>query len=98
MRRTSLDFQCVSTGIFIGSGMQKVVALSNLVSYYIIGLPVGVALMFAAKLRILGNVSTQTNTCGLVQGLCHRSPRDISNHMIATSVFVYILLPICANS
>uniref|UniRef100_A0A1A8FDR7 Multidrug and toxin extrusion protein n=2 Tax=Nothobranchius korthausae TaxID=1143690 RepID=A0A1A8FDR7_9TELE len=45
---------CVCSGILVGSGMQKIAALSNLVSYYIIGLPVGIALMFAAKLRILG--------------------------------------------
>lgn len=36
--------------------MQKIAALSNLVSYYVIGLPVGIALMFPAKLRVLGNV------------------------------------------
>ncbi|KAM9332557.1 multidrug and toxin extrusion protein 1 [Pholidichthys leucotaenia] len=46
---------CVCTGIVIGAGMQKVAAISNLVGYYCIGLPVGVALMFAAKLRILGS-------------------------------------------
>ncbi|KAM9348851.1 multidrug and toxin extrusion protein 1 [Symphorus nematophorus] len=45
---------CVSSGILIGSGMQKIAALSNLVSYYCIGLPLGIAMMFAAKLRILG--------------------------------------------
>ncbi|XP_053297768.1 multidrug and toxin extrusion protein 1 [Pleuronectes platessa] len=45
---------CVCCGIIVGSGMQKIAALSNLVSYYCIGLPVGIALMFAAKLRILG--------------------------------------------
>lgn len=45
---------CVCTGILVGSGMQKVAALSNLVSYYCIALPVGISLMFAAKLRILG--------------------------------------------
>ncbi|XP_071316837.1 multidrug and toxin extrusion protein 1 [Trachinotus anak] len=45
---------CICSGILIGSGMQKIAALSHLVSYYCIGLPVGVALMFAAKLRILG--------------------------------------------
>lgn len=68
---TSVGFQSVSTGVFIGAGMQKVVALSNLVSYYVIGLPVGIALMFAAKLRILGNVFAQTNLCLFVQGLCY---------------------------
>uniref|UniRef100_A0A671WRY5 Multidrug and toxin extrusion protein n=1 Tax=Sparus aurata TaxID=8175 RepID=A0A671WRY5_SPAAU len=45
---------CVCSGILVGAGMQKIGALSNLVSYYFIGLPVGVALMFAAKLRTLG--------------------------------------------
>ncbi|XP_037323230.2 multidrug and toxin extrusion protein 1-like isoform X2 [Pungitius pungitius] len=45
---------CVCLGILIGSGMQKIACVSNLVSYYFIGLPVGIALMFAAKLRILG--------------------------------------------
>uniref|UniRef100_A0A8C2XPS0 Multidrug and toxin extrusion protein n=1 Tax=Cyclopterus lumpus TaxID=8103 RepID=A0A8C2XPS0_CYCLU len=45
---------CVSTGILIGAGMQKIAALANLVCYYCIGLPVGTALMFAAKLRLLG--------------------------------------------
>ncbi|KAM8898350.1 multidrug and toxin extrusion protein 1-like isoform 1-T1 [Spinachia spinachia] len=45
---------CVCSGILVGSGMQKIAALSNLVSHYCIGLPVGIALMFAAKLRLLG--------------------------------------------
>lgn len=45
---------CVCSGILVGSGMQKIAALSNLVCYYFIGLPVGIALMFAAELRILG--------------------------------------------
>ncbi|XP_029375657.1 multidrug and toxin extrusion protein 1 [Echeneis naucrates] len=47
-------FLCICSGILIGCGMQKIAALSNLVSYYCIGLPVGIALMFAAHLRILG--------------------------------------------
>ncbi|XP_061658970.1 multidrug and toxin extrusion protein 1 [Syngnathoides biaculeatus] len=45
---------CVCSGILVGCGMQKVAAASNLVSYYCIGLPIGVALMFAAHLRIFG--------------------------------------------
>ncbi|XP_040908148.1 multidrug and toxin extrusion protein 1 isoform X2 [Toxotes jaculatrix] len=45
---------CVCSGILVGAGMQKIAALSNLVCYYCIGLPVGIALMFAAQLRILG--------------------------------------------
>ncbi|XP_074528995.1 multidrug and toxin extrusion protein 1 [Halichoeres trimaculatus] len=45
---------CVCSGILIGSGMQKIAAVSNLVGYYCISLPVGIALMFYAELRILG--------------------------------------------
>ncbi|XP_060791215.1 multidrug and toxin extrusion protein 1-like [Neoarius graeffei] len=45
---------CVSSGILLGSGNQKIAAIANLVSYYCIGLPLGILLMFAAKLRILG--------------------------------------------
>ncbi|KAM6985185.1 multidrug and toxin extrusion protein 1-like [Aplochiton taeniatus] len=45
---------CVCSGILVGAGKQKIAALSNLVSYYVIGLPVGIALMFAAKLKIIG--------------------------------------------
>lgn len=47
--------QCVCSGILVGCGMQKIAALSNLVAYYCIALPVGAALMFAAHLKILGN-------------------------------------------
>lgn len=43
--------------------MQKIAALSNLVSYYFIGLPVGIALMFATQLRILGNAFIPFNHC-----------------------------------
>lgn len=53
-----LLFQCVFTGIFIGSGMQFVVALAHLLSY-IVGLPVGVALMFYTNLRVQGDVFVQ---------------------------------------
>ncbi|XP_029304710.1 multidrug and toxin extrusion protein 1-like isoform X1 [Cottoperca gobio] len=45
---------CVCSGVLVGAGMQKIAALSNLVCYYCIGLPVGIALMFTAKLRVLG--------------------------------------------
>ncbi|XP_076836718.1 multidrug and toxin extrusion protein 1 isoform X2 [Brachyhypopomus gauderio] len=45
---------CVSSGILLGAGKQKIAAISNLICYYCIGLPLGISLMFAAKLRILG--------------------------------------------
>lgn len=37
--------------------MQKIAALSNLVAYYCVALPVGAALMFKAQLNILGKHS-----------------------------------------
>lgn len=45
---------CVSSGILVGSGKQKIAALSNLICYYCIGLPVGRYLMFEMDLKILG--------------------------------------------
>ncbi|CAN9501351.1 unnamed protein product [Ophioblennius macclurei] len=45
---------CVSSGIIVGAGMQKVAAIANLVCYYCVSLPLGMVLMFTAKLRILG--------------------------------------------
>uniref|UniRef100_A0A8C4I8D7 Solute carrier family 47 member 4 n=1 Tax=Dicentrarchus labrax TaxID=13489 RepID=A0A8C4I8D7_DICLA len=45
---------CVCTGIFLGTGKQKIPAVANLIGYYCIGLSLSVTLMFVAKLRILG--------------------------------------------
>ncbi|XP_067101892.1 multidrug and toxin extrusion protein 1 [Osmerus mordax] len=45
---------CASGGIIRGAGKQKVGAGVYIAGYYGIGLPVGVSLMFAAKLGILG--------------------------------------------
>ncbi|KAI3354135.1 hypothetical protein L3Q82_018691 [Scortum barcoo] len=45
---------CVCTGIFLGTGKQKIPAVANFIGYYGIGLSLGVTLMFVAKLRILG--------------------------------------------
>ncbi|XP_059511331.1 multidrug and toxin extrusion protein 1-like isoform X2 [Stegostoma tigrinum] len=43
-----------SGGVLRGAGMQKLGAIGNLIGYYVVGLPIGIALMFAAKLYILG--------------------------------------------
>ncbi|XP_029963570.1 multidrug and toxin extrusion protein 1-like [Salarias fasciatus] len=45
---------CVCTGIFLGTGKQKIPAVANFVGYYGIGLSLAVVLMFVAKMRILG--------------------------------------------
>ncbi|XP_073496627.1 multidrug and toxin extrusion protein 1-like isoform X2 [Phyllobates terribilis] len=46
---------CVATcsGVLRGTGKQKIGAIFHAVGYYIIGLPVGISLMFAAKIGIL---------------------------------------------
>uniref|UniRef100_A0A8C4I8B4 Multidrug and toxin extrusion protein n=1 Tax=Dicentrarchus labrax TaxID=13489 RepID=A0A8C4I8B4_DICLA len=48
------DGLCVCTGIFLGTGKQKIPAVANLIGYYGIGLSLSVTLMFFAKLRVLG--------------------------------------------
>ncbi|KAM9733981.1 multidrug and toxin extrusion protein 1-like isoform 1-T2 [Menidia menidia] len=45
---------CVSTGIFLGTGKQKIPAVANFIGYYCIGLSLSVTFMFVAKLRVLG--------------------------------------------
>uniref|UniRef100_A0A3P9AI67 Multidrug and toxin extrusion protein n=1 Tax=Esox lucius TaxID=8010 RepID=A0A3P9AI67_ESOLU len=48
------DGLCVSMGIILGTGRQKIAAIANLITYYCVGLPMGTSLMFAAGLRVLG--------------------------------------------
>lgn len=45
---------CVCTGIFLGTGKQKIPAVANFIGYYCIGLSLSVTLTFVAKLRVLG--------------------------------------------
>uniref|UniRef100_A0A3B4UBP1 Multidrug and toxin extrusion protein n=1 Tax=Seriola dumerili TaxID=41447 RepID=A0A3B4UBP1_SERDU len=45
---------CVCTGIFLGTGKQKIPAVANFIGYYCIGLSLSVTLIFVAKLRVLG--------------------------------------------
>ncbi|XP_049892877.1 multidrug and toxin extrusion protein 1-like isoform X2 [Epinephelus moara] len=47
-------FAGVTGGIVRGAGKQKIGALCNLVGYYFIGFPIGVSLMFAVKMGIVG--------------------------------------------
>ncbi|XP_066436133.1 multidrug and toxin extrusion protein 1-like isoform X1 [Eleutherodactylus coqui] len=53
---THLFDGCVATcgGVLRGTGKQKIGAIFHAVGYYVIGLPVGISLMFAAKMGILG--------------------------------------------
>ncbi|XP_068766581.1 multidrug and toxin extrusion protein 1 isoform X1 [Struthio camelus] len=41
-------------GVLRGAGKQKMGAIANAIGYYAIGLPIGISLMFAAKLGVLG--------------------------------------------
>ncbi|CAI5693307.1 unnamed protein product [Oreochromis niloticus] len=45
---------CVCTGIFLGTGKQKIPAVANLIGYYCIGLSLSITLMFVVKLGVLG--------------------------------------------
>uniref|UniRef100_UPI00398F10DC multidrug and toxin extrusion protein 1-like n=1 Tax=Pristiophorus japonicus TaxID=55135 RepID=UPI00398F10DC len=44
----------VSGGVLRGTGKQKLGAICNLIGYYLVGFPIGISLMFAAKLGVLG--------------------------------------------
>lgn len=46
--------QGVAGGVLRGAGKQLVGALCNLVGFYFIGVPIGVSLMFAANMGIVG--------------------------------------------
>ncbi|KAM9320072.1 multidrug and toxin extrusion protein 2-like [Gastrophryne carolinensis] len=41
-------------GILRGAGKQKIGAVTNAVGYYLVGLPIGISLMFAAKFGVIG--------------------------------------------
>ncbi|XP_029528345.1 multidrug and toxin extrusion protein 1-like [Oncorhynchus nerka] len=45
---------CVCMGIILGTGKQKIGAMANLITYYCVGLPLGISLMFTAGLKVLG--------------------------------------------
>ncbi|GCB62337.1 hypothetical protein scyTo_0007215, partial [Scyliorhinus torazame] len=45
---------CVCGGVLRGAGKQNLGAIGNIVGFYLIGLPIGISLMFAAKLGVFG--------------------------------------------
>ncbi|XP_048468299.1 multidrug and toxin extrusion protein 1-like [Rhincodon typus] len=45
---------CVNGGVLRGTGKQRLGAIGNLVGFYLIGFPIGISLMFAAKFGIIG--------------------------------------------
>ncbi|XP_047332253.1 protein DETOXIFICATION 24-like [Impatiens glandulifera] len=50
----SNSIQPVLTGIVVGAGLQSVVAIINLVCYYVIGIPIGLLLGFCTDLQVRG--------------------------------------------
>nr|XP_027778116.1 multidrug and toxin extrusion protein 1-like [Marmota flaviventris] len=60
---------CTSGGILRGTGSQKVGAIVNAIGYYVIGLPIGIALMFAAKLGVIG-LWAGIIICTVAQAVC----------------------------
>lgn len=53
--------QCTCAGVLRGSGNQRIGAIVNTVSYYVIGLPIGISLMFIAKLGVIGKPSPRAS-------------------------------------
>ncbi|XP_028632401.1 multidrug and toxin extrusion protein 1 [Grammomys surdaster] len=60
---------CTSGGVLRGTGNQKVGAIVNAIGYYVIGLPIGIALMFAAKLGVIG-LWSGIIICAACQTMC----------------------------
>ncbi|XP_070771763.1 multidrug and toxin extrusion protein 1-like [Enoplosus armatus] len=58
----------VAGGVLRGAGKQLIGALCNLVGYYFIGFPIGVSLMFAANMGIVG-LWTGLTICVLMQSI-----------------------------
>lgn len=53
------SFQATCGGVLRGTGRQKLGALANAVGYYTLGFPIGISLMFAAKMGVLGTCALQ---------------------------------------
>ncbi|XP_068945703.1 multidrug and toxin extrusion protein 1 isoform X1 [Petaurus breviceps papuanus] len=62
-------FACTCGGILRGSGNQKIGAILNAIGYYIIGLPIGISLMFVANLGVIG-LWSGIIICSALQAFC----------------------------
>ncbi|KAM8934359.1 multidrug and toxin extrusion protein 1-like [Pelodytes ibericus] len=67
---THLFDGCVATcgGILRGTGRQRIGAIFHAVGYYVIGLPIAISLMFAAKIGIIG-FWIGVLLCGMLQSI-----------------------------
>lgn len=62
---TGVCLQCTCGGILRGTGNQKAGAVINAVGYYVLGLPIGISLMFAAGLGLLGKPPPRARRAGI---------------------------------
>ena len=62
---TGVHPQCTCGGILRGTGNQKAGAIINAVGYYVLGLPIGISLMFAAGLGLLGKPPPRAGRAGI---------------------------------
>ncbi|XP_045055166.1 multidrug and toxin extrusion protein 1 isoform X3 [Desmodus rotundus] len=60
---------CTGGGILRGSGNQKVGAVLNAIGYYVIGLPIGISLMFTTRLGVIG-LWAGIILCTICQAVC----------------------------
>lgn len=72
IRMTSVWYlQGVAAGVLRGVGKQLIGALCNFVAFYFIGFPIGVSLMFAANMGIVGKTKLCVCVCvTLSQRIC----------------------------
>ena len=80
-------------GVIRGVGMQKVGAMCNLVGYYIIGLPIGLLLMFPAGLGVVGKdeLGIMTDCCTKLSKLvCYFYP-FFSFHQVCGQDYLFAL-------
>lgn len=62
--------QGVAGAIVRGVGKQKVGAICNFVSFYVIGFPVGVSLMFPLKMGVVGEATLILDRIDVKSGYC----------------------------
>uniref|UniRef100_A0A674NJN3 Multidrug and toxin extrusion protein n=1 Tax=Takifugu rubripes TaxID=31033 RepID=A0A674NJN3_TAKRU len=98
--QTDTSIKCfgagVTGGVLRGAGKQMVGALCNLVGHYFIGLPIGVSLMFAAHMGIIG-LWTGLTVCVFMQAsffviyLCRLDWQKASKEVSHVAVFAVYL-------
>lgn len=85
IRMTSVWYlQGVAAGVLRGVGKQLIGALCNFVAFYFIGFPIGVSLMFAANMGIVG----KTKLCVCV---CYSVSEDLFSSFQELFFFFFLI-------